>query len=318
VEREFELMRGLAKTALSLVALAACVLAVSFSAASFTDSEQNPQTVSADADFLAPTVSASTIGKSQGGFDGTIRPGGTYYVYANVSDPGNPSSGIASVNANVSAITTGQTAVSLSTSGGPYTVDGVSYNYRSAQLTASSISTGTKSYKLTLVDSAGNSAESQEYSVTVAANTAFKGSGFTAENGSGTESTPDKGDSVIYTFNKEPDPYSIVSGWNGSGTKSVTVSVSNNSANDSLTVSGATIGSVALDGDFTSSTATFSGSAVSISGSTVTIVLGTASGSVKANTAKSKPVWTPSGAIFDLVGNLCSTATVNGANKKLF
>jgi len=312
-------MRALEKTALSLAALAACVLAVAFSAASFTDSEQNPQTVSADADFLAPSVSASTIGKSQGGLDGTIRPGGTYYVYANVSDSGNPASGIASVKANVSAITSGQTAAVLSTSGSPYTVDGVSYGYRSAQLTAgSSISTGAKSYELTLADSAGNSAESGEYSVTVAANTAFKGSGFTAEDGPGTESIPDKGDLVVYTFNKEPDPYSIVSGWNGSGTKSVTVAIANNSSNDTLSVSGATIGTVALDGDFTASSASFSGSTISLSGSTVTVVLGTASGSVKSNAAKSKPVWTPSGSVFDLVGNLCSTATVTGANRKLF
>jgi hypothetical protein len=306
------------RTALSLIALAACVLAVGFSAASFTETQKNSQTISAAADFLAPIVSASTIGKSQGGLDGTIRPGGTYYVYANVSDPGNPASGIASVKANVSSITSGQTAVTLNTSGGPYTVDGVSYNYRSAQLTAGSITTGVKSYKLTLADSAGNSAESGEYAVTVADNTAFKGSGFTAENGSGAESTPDKGDVVAFTFNKEPDPYSIVSGWNGSGTKSVTVSIANNSSNDTLSVSGATIGTVALDGDFTPSSASFSGSTISLSGSTVTVVLGAASGSVKSDTSKSKPVWTPSGSVFDLVGNLCSTTTVTGANKKLF
>jgi hypothetical protein len=306
-------------TVASLVALATCVMAVGFSVASFTDSTQNPQTLSAAADFLPPAVGASTIGKSQGGLDGTIRPGGTYYVYANVSDSGNPASGIASVKANVSAITSGQTAAVLSASSGPYTVDGVSYNYRSAQLTAAAgLSTGTKSYKLALADSAGNSAESGEYSVTVAANTAFKGSGFTAENGSGTEGTPDKGDLVVFSFNKEPDPYSIVSGWNGIGTKAVTVSIANNSINDTLSVSGATIGTVALDGDFTASSASFSGSAISVSGSVVTVVLGTASGSVKTETGKSKPIWTPSGSVFDLVGNLCSTATVTGANKKLF
>jgi hypothetical protein len=127
---------------------------------------------------------------------------------------------------------------------------------------------------LTLADSAGNSAESGEYSVTVAANTAFKGSGFTAENGAGAESTPDKGDVVAFTFNKKPDPYSIVSGWNGSGTKSVTVSIASNASNDTLSVSGATIGTVALDGDFTASSASFSGSTISLSGSTVTVVLG--------------------------------------------
>jgi hypothetical protein len=135
----------------------------------------------------------------------------------------------------------------------------------------------------------------EEYTATVAASTAFKGSGFTTGNGSGSEGTPEKGDSVTYTFNKEPNPYSIVSGWNGGGTKSVTVSIANNSSNDTLLVSDATIGGVALDGDFTASSSTFSGSTISISGSTVTIVLGTASGSVKSVTSKTKPVWTPFG-----------------------
>jgi len=86
----------------------------------------------------------------------------------------------------------------------------------------------------------------------------------------------------------------------------------------SRSMGGATIGSVALDGDFTASSASSSNSTISVSDSTVTVVLGTASGSVKSDTSKSKPVWTPSGSVFDLVGNLCSTAAVTGANKKLF
>src|SRR4029077_8293677 len=108
-----------------------------------------------------------------------------------------------------------------------------------------------------------------------------------------TEGKPEKGDTVSFEFNNVPEAKTIVSDWNGSGTKSVTVSIADGSENDSLAVSGATIGSVALKGDFTSSTATFSGSTMSLSGSTVTIVLGTASGSVKSDTDKSRAVWTP-------------------------
>jgi hypothetical protein len=304
--------------ALSLVGLAACVLAVGFSAASFTDSKQNPQSVSAVTDFLAPSASASTIGKSQGGLDGTIRPGGTYYVYANVADSGNPASGIASVKADVSAITSGQTAVSLGTSGGPFTVDGVSYDYRSAQLTASSsLSAGTKAYKLTLTDAAGNS-EVQEFSVSVVANTAFKASSFATDDNGGTEGKSEKGDTVTFTFNKAPDPYSVASGWNGASTKSVTVSITNDGEEDDLSVAGTNIGSVELKGDYTSSTATFSSSSMSLSGSVVTVVLGTASGSVKTDTGKSRAVWAPSGSLFDLVGNVCSTSSVSSGNQKQF
>ena len=309
-------MRRLAATALSLAALAASVLVAGFSAASFTDTEQNPQTVSAAADWVAPTAGASAIARTQeGATPGYIKAGATYYVYANITESGNPASGIASVKADVSAITSGQTAVSLVA--GSYTVGGAGYNYRSAQLTAgSSLSAGSKSYSLALADTAGNS-RSQSFSVT--AYGAFKGAELETENTSGgAEGKAEKGDTVSFEFNNEPEAQSIVSGWDGSGTKSVTVSIVNSASNDSLSVSGATIGTVALKGNFAESTITFTGSSMSLSGSTVTIALGTVSGAARTETGKTKAVWTPSASNLDLAGNACSTSTVTGANKKQF
>ncbi|HEX3324143.1 MAG TPA: hypothetical protein VHR65_03235 [Solirubrobacterales bacterium] len=309
-------MRGRVEIALSLAVLAACVLTVGFSAAKFTDTEQNPQTVSAVADFVAPIAGASVIAKTQGGAAGYIAAKGTYYVYASVTESGNPASGIASVIADVSVITSKQTSVPLIA--GSYTAGGVSYNYRSAQLTAdSTLTAGSKSYTLALADSAGNS-RSQSFSVTVD-NGPFAGSSFaTGDVAGGTEGKPEKGDTVTFTFTKAPEPGSIVSGWDGSGTKSVTVSITDNASNDGLSVSGATIGTVALNGDFTDKGVTFSESSMSLSGSTVTIVLGTVSGSAKTNTKKVKPVWTPSASVFDQAWNACSTANVNGAEAKQF
>jgi hypothetical protein len=300
--------------ALSLTALAACVLAVGLSAASFTDTEQNTLSVSAAADWTAPTVDASAIVRSPDGVAGYVKAGGTYYVYANVTDSGNPPSGIASVKANVTSVTSSQNAVSLVA--GSYTAGGITYKYRSAQLTASNVS-GTKSYTVTAADSAGNS-DSQSFSATV-----FKGSflasDFDTANGSGgTSGKPEKGDEVVFEFNREPDPDSIVSGWDGSGTKSVTVTIANNSSDDALSVSGATIGTVALKGDFTASSASFTGSSLSLDDSTVTIVLGTASGSVKTFTEKIKPAWSPSISVFDLVGDACSPSTVIAGSAKQF
>lgn len=121
------------------------MLAVGFSAASFTDSKQNPQTVTAIADWTAPSAEASVIAPTSGGTPGylkTAKP--TYYVYAKVSDSGNPASGITSVKANVNNLTSGQTAVTLTA--GSYSVGGVSYNYRSASLTAGTLSAGSKAY----------------------------------------------------------------------------------------------------------------------------------------------------------------------------
>ncbi len=312
-------MRRLGSIALSLSALGACVLAAGLSVAAFTDTSQNPQTITADADFLAPSAAASTIAKTQGGVVGYIRASGTYHVYASVTDPGSTASGIASVRATVAAITSGQTSVALSS--GSYTVDGVAYNYRSAQLTASSsVSSGSKSYSLALVDDDGNS-RSQSFAVTVD-NTTLAGGGIETANASGgTSGKAEKGDTVSFVFNKSVDPSSVVSGWNGSGSKSVTVSIADSSSNDVLSVSGATIGTVGLQGNYTNSgkTTTFTGSSLTVSGAVVTIVLGADSGAnARTETTKNKPEWTPSSALYDPAGDACSTSKVTGANERQF
>ena len=312
-------MNGRGATALSVLALSACALAVGFSAASFTDGSQNPQAVSAVPDFLAPGAAASTIAKAQGGVAGSVKKGGAYYVYADVEDSGNPSSGTAAVKADVSAITGGQAAVSLLA--GSYTAGGQAYDYRSAQLTAGgSLGAGVKAYSLSLADGAGNT-RSQGFSVTVD-NGPFAGAGFETANASGgTSGRAEQGDTVTFAFNKAPDPGSLVSGWDGSGTRAVTVAIADSSSSDTLSVSGATLGTVALQGDYTSSgkTTTFAGSSMSVSGATVTIVLGTdSSGNARTETSKNKPAWSPSASIYDAAANACATATVSGDNARQF
>jgi len=313
-------MRARAWAASALAALAVAALAVGFSTASFTDTSQNPQTISAVADFVAPSADASAIVKSQGGVGGYIRAKGTYYVYADVTESGNPASGMASVKANVSALTSGQTAVALSP--GSYTVGGVAYDYRSALLTASSsLSAGSKSYSLALADVAGNT-RSQSFAAIVDNGPFTGGSGFeTANTSGGTSGKAERGDTVSFTFNETPDPASIIAGWDGSATKAVSVSIADKSANDALSVSGATIGSVALQGDYTTSgrTTTFSVSTMSVSGATVTIVLGTDSAAnARTETDKNKPVWTPSASNYDAAGNASATTTVTAANARQF
>jgi uncharacterized repeat protein (TIGR01451 family) len=99
-----------------------------------------------------PVVSATVIQGS--GAPGYLHQGDTYYVYANAADT---ASGVSSVAADLSAITTVATSVSLTSSGGPWTVGGTSYSYRSAQQTAvSSLSEGVKNYTVNATDVAGN------------------------------------------------------------------------------------------------------------------------------------------------------------------
>ncbi len=122
-------------------------------------------------DNTAPTVS-TVIANTTTNQPGWLRQGGGYRVYANVTElPAGPgaSSGLnaSSITANVSNVTTGQTAVALTTTGCPCTIGGTSYAYQSATLTSSNpLSAGSKSFSVGAADNLGTST-SQGGSVTI-------------------------------------------------------------------------------------------------------------------------------------------------------
>jgi hypothetical protein len=301
---------------ISLAALAACVLAAAYSAASFTDSEQNPQTVSAVADWTAPVAEASVIAPTSGGTPGYVKSKGTYYVYAKVADSGNPASGVAAVKANVSNLTSGQTSVSLAA--GSYSVGGVSYNYRSAALTAGTLATGSKPYTLAMTDK-GGFASSADF--TVVALASFAASSFATTNVSGgNEGKPEKGDTAIFTYNGPPLSNSIVSGWSGSSPVSVTATITQSSSNDLLTLSSAALGTVELKGNYVSKTVSFASSTLALEGNALVLTLGTpgSSSSLEDDNTNRTPIWKPSASAKDLAENLCSTATVTASSDRQF
>lgn len=310
-------MRFRVQIALSLVALAACVLAVGFSAASFTDSKQNLQTVSAIADWTAPSAEASVIAPTNGGTPGYLKSAKpTYYVYAKVSDSGNPASGVSSVKANVNNLTSGQTAVTLSA--GSYSVGGVSYNYRSASLTAGTLSAGSKAYSLALADKAENTG-SAEFSVSVLAS--FAASGFATTNVSGgNEGKPEKGDTAIFTYSSQPLPSSIASGWSGVSPLSVTATITQSSSNDTLSIGSSNLGTVELKGNYVSKTVSFTSSSLTLEGNSIVLTLGTpsSSSSVEDDNGNRAPIWKPSASAKDLAENACSTASVTAGSDRQF
>ena len=84
-------------------------------------------------DAAAPTISREVVADATANTAGFIKQGGTYFAYAQVTDSG---SGVASVNADLNSTTTGASSVAMTTSGGPWTIGGNSYNYRSTLETA--------------------------------------------------------------------------------------------------------------------------------------------------------------------------------------
>ncbi|HET7416225.1 MAG TPA: hypothetical protein VFJ61_01160 [Solirubrobacterales bacterium] len=277
-------------------------------------------TITAATDFRAPSASAAVIGKTAGGTVGYIKKAGTYYVYANVSDTGNPASGVSTVTADVSTITSGSTAVALSS--GSFTAGGVSYNRRSASLTAGTgLAAGSYAFSLTATDVAGNSKTQTGYSVVVD-NTGLSGSDVQTSNGGSTNGLAEAGDKVTFSFSDAPDPNSILAGWTGAST-SVVVRLNNgsSSANDTVTVYNSTnasqlpLGSVNLGRtDYTAANLTFgatgTASTMVLSGSTVTITLGTQSAAATTAAATGTMSWTPSGSATDAAGNNVSTTAV--------
>ena len=123
-----------------------------------TDGAGNVTTTSATTftyNTTAPTV-ATIIGQSSGAVvNGFVKKGTGYYVYANVTDT---ESTVASVTANVTNVTSGDTAMSLTSTGGPFAAPGGgSYTYRSSLLTSSaSQADGAVAYTVNATDNLGN------------------------------------------------------------------------------------------------------------------------------------------------------------------
>ena len=266
-------------------------------------------------DWVAPTASATAIGKTQGGATGYIRQGATYYVYANVGDSGAPASGVASVTANAASVTTGQSAAALTP--GSFAAGGASFNYRSASLTANaSLAAGTYAYSLTSKDVAANSRTQSGFSVVVD-NTAPTATDIqTTGKSGGTVGRPEIGDSITYTFSEPIDSHSILANWGGASTN-VVVRIAN-ATGDPLTVYNATnttqlpLGSVNLGrNDYVSAAATFgaTGTASTMvqSGNAITITLGTASAGPTTASTNGTMSWTPSASAYDRAGNAETT-----------
>jgi len=305
----------LAVLAIGLLALTN-LSGVTYSA--FSSAAENPgNSISTAADFSAPLVTTAVIGKSSGGAVGAIKPGGTYYAYANLTEPGNPASGISSVTSNLSAFDTGIIATALTA--GSYTAAGVSYGYRSALLTADTPKPdGTYAYSFATSDLAANTRTQTGFNVKVDG-TAPSASDIQTSNGGSIAGRPEANDTIVYTFSEAIDPESILAGWSGVAAN-VVVRIDNNAAsgsNDRVTVYNAAntaslpFSSVNLGrNDYVSANRTFgltgTKSTMTMSGSTITVKLGTQSAAGTTSSSGAPMIWSPAAGPADLAGNAIS------------
>jgi hypothetical protein len=131
-----------------------------------TDGVGNASTAtgSVTADNAAPTVSAAAVATVATNAPGFIKQGASYVVYGDAAD----ASGIYTLTAKVSTLTTGQTALAMPVCATACSPGGVNHGYASAALAANaSLSAGSKNYTLTATDMAGNTTTTSNYAVTV-------------------------------------------------------------------------------------------------------------------------------------------------------
>jgi hypothetical protein len=329
--------RGRTVAVAAVVVLAA---AAPGAVATFTRTASASNSVTAAADWTAPSVGSTVIAKQTGYLAGAVKQGGAYYVYANVADSGNPASGVATVKTDESAVTSGQTNVTLAA--GSYSVNGVAYGYRSALQTASSPLSGGKTYSITSTDALGYSSLQTGYTVSVD-NTAPTAVDIqTTNHAGGTVGTAEIGDTMIYTFSEQIDPQSILAGWTGASTN-VIVHLEDGGctlilcgADDFVIYNGgsqlSTLGVVSLaDAGYTGGSllgsapdtifgATGTASTMVQSGATITITLGTRSGSGADNGGTTTMSWNSDNTPYDAAGNAASgnTRAETGASDKEF
>jgi hypothetical protein len=285
--------------------------------------------LAADTDWTPPTASAAVVAKSAGGDVGYVRASGGYYAYANVTDGGNPASGVASVSATVGVL-----PVTLGTAGGPWTVDGVSYNYRSAlQTLPGGTSAGISPLAIISTDSdtPPNGQTQNGFSVVVD-NTGATATDVQTANGGSIAGRPQQGDTVTFTYSEPVERLSILSGWTGT-TANVVVRINNGSPDRLLVYNAANTtvlpltNATGLDlgrNDYVGSNRTFgaTGTASTMvrSGNSITVTLGTQSGAGTTAGGNGTMSWTPSATVTDRAGNATSTTarTETGAADREF
>jgi hypothetical protein len=282
--------------------------------AAFTSAQGSPgNTVTAATDWRGPTVTGGG-GRLTGPLD-YIKQGDALYLFLNVSDTGNPASGMASVTASVTI--PGSGTFDMPMTAGSYTVRGQTYNYRSAaQAIPPTLAEQTLNIDVIATDNDGNTS-TPTFAVAVD-NTAPAATDIQTANGSTLVGRAQQNDTVTYTFAEAMDPETFLAGWSGSS-QNVTVRLINGGlGNDTLQIWNAAntgqlpFGTVNLGRtDYTTAAVNFTTSTMVMTGSTTMVTLGTPSGATTTAAASATARWTPVATAKDLAGNAMSTTVRN-------
>ena len=272
--------------------------------AAFTAATQNPgNVVTARPDWTPPSTSRAVVQKSEGGETGYLRMLGNFRAYAQVTDGGNPPSGVASVRAEEP-----NSGYALNLSPGAFTVDGLTYNWASAVAQIPLLTfAGSYPWDVISTDNLGLTNRQTPF-VAVVDNTRPTATNVqTANGGPGAiAGRPNAGDMLTLTINDPLDRISIVAGWT-TGTATVTVRILNGTGGtpDRLTIDGSNFGTVSLGrNDYVSAETTFTGSSLVRNTNQLVLTLGTLGVGTPTTAAGNGTMsFTPDADAFDRAGN---------------
>jgi hypothetical protein len=178
--------------------------------------------------------------------------------------------------------------------------------------TATTLSAGTYTAIATQTDTAGNTGQSSANTFTIDTTKPTAASVSAANKTGGTAGKLENGDTATFTYSEAIAPTSVLSGWDGTST-SVRLRFTN-STTDSFTVLDSSsqanvhLGSVATNGNYVTTTTTFSATmAMSADGKSVVVTLGTPSNVQSTAVTAKNMVWTVGSGIKDLAGNTITT-----------
>jgi hypothetical protein len=174
---------------------------ISYFATDNANNVETTKTVTVNLDKTGPTIPAAVVADTTANKAGFLHQAGSYRVYANVGDA---RSGVTSVTADVSALSS-SSPVTLTSCTTACVIDGVTYGFKSAALTARSPLSGTPPFSVSASDAAGNTTTTSGLTAT-ADNSGPTISTITSSNKNGIVAA---GDTLVVTFSENIAPATV-------------------------------------------------------------------------------------------------------------
>ena len=183
--------------------------------------------------------------------------------------------------------------------------------------TTATPTTGTFDVQAVMTDNANGTLTSSRVAVAVD-NSPLRALDVQAVNGS-SAGRIQPGDQLVLTYSAVLNPATVVAGWDGTGSRALTVNVNQSGNQDTLGFAGANLGQVALLRNFVSRNVTVTSSIAhtvsttgGVSRSVVTVTFGAASddAALRRTSGTTHMVWTPSTSVRTLGGASCAATPV--------